>query len=164
MAGIPTESPLVLRESLGSSHNRLTSAEDYEEALLSGYPPVGLVDAKNVYHAEQKGHRLPRPERRGLRSPWGQACSSANRSTDPHYWRAWPLAPSETLRSILVNAWAWFVLRKTWRYYRATRYAFPTASAILFSLARTFGARPHSGGSPVTKQFRLRASSGLRAS
>src|SRR5204862_5489544 len=75
MAGIPTEFPLVLRESLGSSHNRLTSAEDYEEALLSGYPPVGLLDAKNVYHAEQKGNRLPRParpERRGLRSPWGQ--------------------------------------------------------------------------------------------
>ena len=46
MAGIATESPLVLRESLGSSHNRLTSAEDYEEALLSGYPPVGLLDAK----------------------------------------------------------------------------------------------------------------------
>src|SRR6266480_4081423 len=60
MAGIPTESPLVLRESLGSSHNRLTSAKDYEEALLSGYPPVGLLDAKNVYHAEQKGNRLPR--------------------------------------------------------------------------------------------------------
>src|SRR6266576_283230 len=75
MAGIPTESPLVLRESLGSSHNRLTSAEDCEEALLSDYPPVGLLDAKNIYHAEQKGHRLPRPERRGLRSPWGQ-CSA----------------------------------------------------------------------------------------
>src|SRR6266699_5971139 len=61
-----------------NSHNRLTSAEDYEEALLSGCPPVGLLDAKNVYHAEQKGNRLPRPcrlprpERRGLRSPWGQ--------------------------------------------------------------------------------------------
>src|SRR6266480_6907269 len=46
--------------SVGSSHNRLTSAEDYEEALLSGCPPVGLLDAKNVYHAEQKGNRLPR--------------------------------------------------------------------------------------------------------
>src|SRR5437879_7045960 len=57
-------------------------------------------------------HRLPRPERRGLRSPWGQACSSANRSTDPHYWRAGPLAQSENLRSVLVIAW--FVLRKTW--------------------------------------------------
>src|SRR6266576_2554877 len=42
-------------------YNRLTSAEDYEEALLSGYPPVGLLDAKNVCHAEQKGNRLPRP-------------------------------------------------------------------------------------------------------
>src|SRR5438477_5353973 len=42
------------------------------EALLSGYPPVGLLDAKNVYHAEQKAIALPRPERRGLRSPWGQ--------------------------------------------------------------------------------------------
>ncbi len=60
MAGIPAESPLVLRESPGSSHNRLTSAEDYLEALLSGYPPVGLLDAKNVYHAEEKGSRLPR--------------------------------------------------------------------------------------------------------
>src|SRR6266576_1067497 len=81
MAGTPTESPLVLRESLGSSHNRLTSAEDYEEALLSGYPPVGLLDAKNVYHAEQKGNRLPRPcrlrrpERRGFGSPWGHRVS-----------------------------------------------------------------------------------------
>src|SRR6266513_5388223 len=41
------------------------------EALLSGYPPVGLLDAKSVYHAEEKGNRLPRPEHRGLRSPWG---------------------------------------------------------------------------------------------
>ena len=59
MNGRDSESPLVLRESLGSSHNRLTSAEDDEEALLSGYSPVGLLDAKNVYHAEQKGNRLP---------------------------------------------------------------------------------------------------------
>ena len=42
-----------MRESLGSSHNRLTSAEDNEEALLSGYPPVGLWDARNIYHAEE---------------------------------------------------------------------------------------------------------------
>src|SRR5204862_6457984 len=75
MAGIPTESPLVLRESPGSSHNRLTSAEDYLEALLSGYPPVGLLDASNKYHAEEKGNRSPRPERRRLRSPWGQDSS-----------------------------------------------------------------------------------------
>src|SRR5438045_3788471 len=36
MAGIPTESPLVLRESLGSSHNRLTSAEDYARGFTFG--------------------------------------------------------------------------------------------------------------------------------
>src|SRR6266513_1293821 len=71
MAGIPRESLRVLRESLGSSHNRLTSAEDYLEAYLSGYPPVGLLDARNICHAEERGNRLPRPERRGLRSPWG---------------------------------------------------------------------------------------------
>ncbi len=28
-------------------HNRLTSAEDYEEALLSGYLPVGLYTKPN---------------------------------------------------------------------------------------------------------------------
>ena len=39
---------------MGSSHNRHTSAEDYEEALLSGYPPVDLLDAKNVYHARRE--------------------------------------------------------------------------------------------------------------
>src|SRR5205807_10131057 len=59
--------------SLGSSHNRLTSTEDYEEALLSGYPPVGLLDASKIYHAQEKGNRLPRPERRGLHSPWVSA-------------------------------------------------------------------------------------------
>ena len=57
--------------SVGSSHNRLTSAEDNEEALLSGYPPVGLLDARNTYHAEEQGNRLPLPERRGWRSPGG---------------------------------------------------------------------------------------------
>ena|SRR2546423_1081478 len=36
MAGIPTESPLVLRESLGSSHYRLTSAEDYARGFTFG--------------------------------------------------------------------------------------------------------------------------------
>src|SRR5437764_10399226 len=43
------------------------------EALLSGYPPVGLYGRENLYHAEQKGNRLPRPERRGWRSPGGQS-------------------------------------------------------------------------------------------
>ena len=39
---------------MGSSHNRLTSAEDNEEALLSGYPPVGLLDAKRIEQTEEK--------------------------------------------------------------------------------------------------------------
>jgi len=39
---------------VGSSHNRLTSAEDNEEALLSGYPPVGLLDAKRIKQTEEK--------------------------------------------------------------------------------------------------------------
>src|SRR2546430_14423574 len=162
MAGIPAESPLVLRGISGF----LPQPPYFSGGLRRGFT-FGL-SARRSFGREvcipcrTERHRLPRPERRGLRSPWGQACSSANRSTDPHYWRAGPLAQSENLRSVLVIAW--FVLRKTWRYYRAIRYAFETASAILFSLARTFGARPHSCGSPVTKQFRLRASSGLRAS
>src|SRR6266550_2098975 len=36
MAGIPAESSLDLRESLGSSHNRLTSAEDYARGFTFG--------------------------------------------------------------------------------------------------------------------------------
>jgi hypothetical protein len=39
---------------VGSSHNRLTSAEDNEEALLSGCPPVGLLDAKRIKQTEEK--------------------------------------------------------------------------------------------------------------
>ena len=61
---------------LGSSRSRLTSAEDNEEALLSGYPPIGLLDASNTCHAEEKANRLPLPalpaclpEGLGLRSP-----------------------------------------------------------------------------------------------
>ena len=78
MEGIPTEFPLVLRESLGSSHNRLTSAEDYEEALLSGYLPVGLWTRRIYTMPKRKAIAYPdlprpaRPEGRDLRSPWGQ--------------------------------------------------------------------------------------------
>jgi hypothetical protein len=32
--------------SVGSSHNRLTSAEENEEALLLGCPPIGLLDRR----------------------------------------------------------------------------------------------------------------------
>jgi hypothetical protein len=31
---------------VGSSHSALTSGEDNEEALLLGYPPIGLLDEK----------------------------------------------------------------------------------------------------------------------
>jgi hypothetical protein len=47
-ARIPTESDFSPISSVGSSHNRLTSAEDNEKALLLGYPPIGLVDRKNI--------------------------------------------------------------------------------------------------------------------
>jgi hypothetical protein len=33
--------------SLGSSHNRFTSAEETKEALLLGCPPIGLVDERS---------------------------------------------------------------------------------------------------------------------
>jgi len=36
-----------------------------------------------VYHAEEKGNRLPRPERRGLRSPWGHSYLSATIGSTP---------------------------------------------------------------------------------
>jgi len=47
-ARIPTEPDLSLVSSAGSSHSRLTSAGDYEEASLLGYPPIGLVDKRNI--------------------------------------------------------------------------------------------------------------------
>ncbi len=78
MAGIPTESPLVLRESLGSSHDRLTSAEDYEEAYLSGYPPIGLLDASNTCHAEEKANRLPLPALPACLKAWACAHHEVN--------------------------------------------------------------------------------------
>ena len=41
--------------SVGSSHNRLTSAEDNEEALLLGYPPIGLVDQGSLRGCNNQG-------------------------------------------------------------------------------------------------------------
>src|SRR6266576_6666923 len=75
MAGIPTESPLVFRESLGSSHNRLTSAEDYARGFTFGLSARRSFGREEHIPCRTEGHRLPRPERRGLRSPWGQ-CSA----------------------------------------------------------------------------------------
>src|SRR5437879_11755489 len=42
--------------SVGSSHNRPTSAEDHEEALLLGCPPIGRSDR----NTEQFGRNRPR--------------------------------------------------------------------------------------------------------
>jgi hypothetical protein len=53
--------------SLGSSHNRPTSAEDHEEALLFGCPPIGRSDRRNT---EQFGRKRKRGlSILGLRTP-----------------------------------------------------------------------------------------------
>jgi hypothetical protein len=56
---IPTEPDVGPVSLVGSSHNRLTSAEDNEEALLSGYPPVGLLDAKRIKQTEKNIPDIP---------------------------------------------------------------------------------------------------------
>ena len=56
MARIPTASRWFCEiASEGSSHNRLTSAEDDEEALLLGYPPIGLVDQGSLRGCNNQG-------------------------------------------------------------------------------------------------------------
>src|SRR5258707_10447419 len=67
-AKIPTESDFNPISSVGSSHGRLTSAEDNEEASLLGYPPIGLVDKRNIDQSEGKRNMAlyPRPEVRGF--------------------------------------------------------------------------------------------------
>ena len=56
MARIPTASRWFCElASEGSSHNRLTSAEDNEEALLLDYPPVGLVDEGSLRGCNNQG-------------------------------------------------------------------------------------------------------------
>jgi hypothetical protein len=44
--------------SVGSSHDRLTSAEDNEEASLLGYPPIGLVDSRIIAGPKEKERGL----------------------------------------------------------------------------------------------------------
>jgi hypothetical protein len=47
--------------SAGSSHNRPSSAEDNEEALLLAYPAIGLVDKRSIEQSEEKrrdGHLI----------------------------------------------------------------------------------------------------------
>src|SRR6267142_4714789 len=56
MARIPTASRWFCEiASEGSSHNRLTSAEKNEEALLLGYPPIGLVDQGGLRGCNNQG-------------------------------------------------------------------------------------------------------------
>ena len=55
--------------SVGSSHNRLTSAEDCEEALLLGCPPIGPFGQEEVYGrtaGKSKKAFISRPETPGL--------------------------------------------------------------------------------------------------
>jgi hypothetical protein len=65
---------------VGSSHNRLTSAEDNEEALLSGYPPVGLLDAKRIKQTEEKRKQpyIPGLNAEALRLGRVSFCCAAN--------------------------------------------------------------------------------------
>jgi len=58
-ARVPTASRFVFPEmaSVGSSHNRSTSAEDHEEALLLGCPPIGRSGRRNM---EQFGRKRKR--------------------------------------------------------------------------------------------------------
>src|SRR5438034_8560692 len=57
--------------SVGSSHNRPTSAEDHEEALLLGCPPIGRSDRSTgrrcaaeqyLQSTEDRSHGAPLPE------------------------------------------------------------------------------------------------------
>jgi hypothetical protein len=50
---------------VGSSHNRLTPAEDNEEALLLGSPPIGLVDMRIIERIRKRKEEAGR----GLISP-----------------------------------------------------------------------------------------------
>src|SRR6266550_3549830 len=73
-----------------------------------GYPAVGLLDARNICHAEERGNRLPRPEHRGLRSPWGQLGSSSTpRATNT----GWPLIGSFSTRPTTRNEFVGLLLR-----------------------------------------------------
>ena len=52
--------PAGFAGSLGSSHNRLTSAEDYARGFTFELSARRSFGRENLYHAEQKGNRLPR--------------------------------------------------------------------------------------------------------
>src|SRR5271166_491470 len=72
-ARIPTESEVAPISSAGSSHNRPTSAEDNEEALLLAYPAIGLVDKRSIEQSEEKkkdGPYIPGLNAGALRPLW----------------------------------------------------------------------------------------------
>src|ERR1700756_41833 len=50
-------------------HNRLTSAEDHEEASLLGCPPIGLATGRMI---TQNCAFYPRSEDRGFTAHWGK--------------------------------------------------------------------------------------------
>src|SRR5437773_239802 len=58
--------------SVGSSHNRPTSAEDHEEALLLGCPPIGRSDRnREQFGRKRKRGLYPRPKNaEALRPTW----------------------------------------------------------------------------------------------
>ena len=74
--------------SAGSWAERLTALLVSPQALLSACPAVGLLDISTITYAEEQNNRLPRPERRGLRSQDGQ-------------WRNW-LARMHSFAKMLV--------------------------------------------------------------
>jgi len=54
---------------VGSSHSRLTSAEDNEEASLLGCPPIGLLDGEEFRTMQPSNHGgpyIPGLKRRGF--------------------------------------------------------------------------------------------------
>src|SRR6201982_403032 len=70
-ARIPTVSCCFCRmTSVGSSHNRRTSAEDHEEASLLGCPPIGLATGRMI---TQNCAFYPRSEGRGFTAHFGKA-------------------------------------------------------------------------------------------
>src|SRR5436853_7516635 len=71
-ARIPTEPDVGPVSSVGSSHNRLSSAEDNKEASLLGCPPIGLVDEEMFMVRNQEGLISPGLKHRGFTAHAGE--------------------------------------------------------------------------------------------
>jgi hypothetical protein len=65
--------------SVGCSHDRLTSAEDNEEASLLGYPPIGLGDRRIIAGPKEKERGLISSDILGLKRR-GFTAESGNRA------------------------------------------------------------------------------------